>query len=185
MFQSHIERFSPCRGGPQVCCARPDRERQRPGLRLTPGVAYRWNPDLSMRRRFKRMMGRARGRRIGVRHFLPRMKWNQFGLVTSLSGRHHWETLSSRLFHILFFIPYIQTVPLFSSGFSPHYLQSRGKSTVVQPGQVAQRNQANCWTARAGWWCGGGWWQRRRRRLGRAASFARRGASSGVATSRT
>ena len=75
MFQSHIERFSPCRGGPQVCCARPDRERQRPGLRLTPGVAYRWNPDLSMRRRFKRMMGRARGRRIGVRHFLPRMKW--------------------------------------------------------------------------------------------------------------
>ena len=75
MFQSHIERFSPCRGGPQVCCARPDRERQRPGLRLTPGVTYRWNPDLSMRRRFKRMMGRARGRRIGVRHFLPRMKW--------------------------------------------------------------------------------------------------------------
>ena len=71
MFQSHIERFSPCRGGPQVRCARPDRERQRPGLlvlRLTPG---RWNPDLSMRR----MMGRARGRRIGVRHFLPRMKW--------------------------------------------------------------------------------------------------------------
>ena len=72
MFQSHIERFSPCRGGPQVRCARPDLERQRPGLlvlRLTPG---RWNPDLSMRR----MMGRARGRRIGVRHFLPRMKWN-------------------------------------------------------------------------------------------------------------
>ena len=97
MFQSHIERFSPCRGGPQVCCARPDRERQRPGLRLTPGVAYRWNPDLSMRRRFKRMMGRARGRRIGVRHFLPRMKWNllrggpfatqvssQFGVLATL-----------------------------------------------------------------------------------------------------
>ena len=83
MFQSHIERFSPCRGGPQVCCARPDRERQRPGLRLTPD---RWNPDLSMRRRFKRMMGRARGRRTGVR---PRMKWTTTTTTRAGCLLHH------------------------------------------------------------------------------------------------
>ena len=39
----------------------------------------------------------------------------KFGLVASLGGRHHWEALPSRLFHHLFFIPHIQTVPLFTA----------------------------------------------------------------------
>ena len=34
--------------------------------------------------------------------------------MASLGGRHHWETLSSRLFSHLFHIPHIQTVPLFT-----------------------------------------------------------------------
>ena len=47
----------------------------------------------------------------------------EFGLVASLGGRHHWETLSSRLFSHLFFIPPIQTVPLFTVQY--YYLNTR------------------------------------------------------------
>ena len=52
------------------------------------------------------------------------LRWSyQFGLVASLGGRHHWETLSSRLFSHLFHIPHIQTVPLFTVQYC--YLNTR------------------------------------------------------------
>ena len=59
------------------------------------------------------------------------LRWSyQFGLVASLGGRHHWETLSSRLFSHLFHIPHIQTVPLFTVQYC--YLNTR----LLQSGKL-------------------------------------------------
>ena len=65
---------------------------------------------------------------IGYVLSIAMSKWGdgvalQFGLVASLGGRHHWETLSSRLFSHLFHIPHIQTVPLFTVQYC--YLNTR------------------------------------------------------------